>query len=58
MAVIIDGGDTAAWVEAAALRATEDVPVVCVVPVRTNTRYWHDHILTTKKLKCSSSRVG
>lgn len=47
-AVIVDHGETGAWVKAAAEAALPDGPVFCVVPVRTNTRYWHKYILNNK----------
>jgi len=44
-AIVIDKGDTALWVRAAAETATVEAPIFCVVPVRTNTRYWHKYII-------------
>ena len=46
--IVIDKGDTALWVQAAAEAATPSAPVFCVVPVRTNTRYWHKYIINNK----------
>lgn len=47
-ALVMDSGDTASWVQAAAESALKHAPVACIVPVRTNTRYWHKYILNNQ----------
>ena len=44
-AIVIDNGETERWVEAVANTATASRPTACVVPSRTNTKYWHKWIL-------------
>lgn len=47
-AIVIDSGETARWVEAVANAAAASRPTACVVPSRTNTKYWHKVILQNK----------
>lgn len=44
-ALILDQGNTEKWVKAACDRATTEQQILCLVPARTNTGYWHNIIL-------------
>ena len=44
-ALILDQGNTEGWVQAACERATTERQILCLVPARTNTGYWHHTIL-------------
>ena len=44
-ALILDEGNTEKWVQAACERATTEKQILCLVPARTNTGYWHNIIL-------------
>ena len=43
--LIVDQGNTEGWVKAACECATTEQQILCLVPARTNTGYWHNIIL-------------
>ena len=51
------GREIGAWVEKAYRESLNGAVVVCLIPARTDTRYWHDYIFPNAEIRFLKGRV-
>ena len=51
------GREIGTWVEKAYREALNGAVVVCLIPARTDTRYWHDYIFPNAEIRFLKGRV-
>ena len=51
------GREIPKWIEKAYKESLKGAVVVCLIPARTDTRYWHDYIFTKAEVRFLKGRV-
>jgi site-specific DNA-methyltransferase (adenine-specific) len=51
------GREISKWIEKAYKESLKGAIVVCLIPARTDTRYWHDYIFTKAEVRFLKGRV-
>ena len=51
------GREISKWIEKAYKESLKGAVVVCLIPARTDTRYWHDYIFTKAEVRFLKGRV-
>ena len=51
------GRTIARWVEKAHRESQRGVTVVCLIPARTDTAYWHDHVMHANEIRFIRGRL-